>query len=318
MLRINMPVHVAVAVIENKEGKILVSRRHKNAHQGGLWEFPGGKLEDGETIGQALGREISEELGIKIENARPLISVKHTYIDREVILNVCRVIRYRGNPQGCEGQAIAWIEKEKLQELMMPAADLPVVHAIQLPEVYAITPASTALMSDFLLSVNNVIKKDVSMIQLRVKNLAVEKVALLAQQVNRLCKLYHAQLLVNADIEFAIKYGIGVHLSSSRLSDAFSAGYRHDPQEFVLGVSCHTIEELNRAQDIRANFAVLSPVMATSSHPQCNPLGWERFAQMVSEVQLPVYALGGLSTEDLDSAFIHGAQGVAGISAFWK
>ena len=99
-------VHVAVAVIQDALGRVLLSRRPEQVHQGGLWEFPGGKLEQGESLSHALRREILEELGLQVMDHQPLIAITHHYPDRSVLLDVHRVTEYLGEPHGLEDQPL--------------------------------------------------------------------------------------------------------------------------------------------------------------------------------------------------------------------
>ena len=107
-------VHVAAAALVDDDGRVLLARRADEAHQGGLWEFPGGKLERDESIDDGLRRELHEELGIDIVSHRPLIRVRHDYDDRSVLLDVHRVDAGRGEPHGREGQPLAWVAVDEL------------------------------------------------------------------------------------------------------------------------------------------------------------------------------------------------------------
>ena len=118
--------HVAVGVIKNAANEVLISKRDQNVHQGGLWEFPGGKIEAGESVRNALGRELNEELGIVVSSASPLIKVRHTYPDLTVLLDVWRVDSFKGQPQSLEGQAIAWVPDDQLTKYSFPAANIPI------------------------------------------------------------------------------------------------------------------------------------------------------------------------------------------------
>ena len=91
-------VHVAVGVLFNACGEVLITRRPDHLHQGGLWEFPGGKVEPGEQVRTALERELKEELGVEVLDARPLIRIHHVYDDRQVLLDVWRIKDYAGQP----------------------------------------------------------------------------------------------------------------------------------------------------------------------------------------------------------------------------
>jgi 8-oxo-dGTP diphosphatase len=142
--------HVAAGVLENARGEILVARRFDHAHQGGLWEFPGGKLEAGEEVRAGLARELAEELGIIVDAARPLIRVRHDYPDRHVLLDVWRIAAWHGRIHGREGQELKWLTAEALPGLPMPAADVPIVRAVRLPDRYLITPSPGADTDGFL------------------------------------------------------------------------------------------------------------------------------------------------------------------------
>ena len=126
----SQPIHVAVAVIRNARNDILISRRHADSHQGGLWEFPGGKLKRGESLQQALERELREELGIEIGAIRPLLEIEHDYGDRRVLLDVWLVQEFSGEARGLEGQPLNWVAPAELANYAFPAANRPILEAI--------------------------------------------------------------------------------------------------------------------------------------------------------------------------------------------
>ncbi|MCB1631662.1 MAG: 8-oxo-dGTP diphosphatase MutT [Pseudomonadales bacterium] len=121
---------VAVGVIGNAAGEVLVALRHAHLHQGGLWEFPGGKIADGESVEAALARELHEELGIRVESAQPLLTVRHAYPDRSVELHVWRVTAFAGDVRGREGQPLRWVAVHHLDPFDFPAADRPIIEAL--------------------------------------------------------------------------------------------------------------------------------------------------------------------------------------------
>ena len=123
-------VTVAVGILIDDAGRVLVTRRARGAHQGGLWEFPGGKLEEGETLLEALTRELSEELGVRVETAEPLMVLEHDYGDKQVRLDVHRVTRWSGEPRGLEGQPLAWQRPEQLRDCAFPAANRPILERL--------------------------------------------------------------------------------------------------------------------------------------------------------------------------------------------
>lgn len=309
-------VHVVAAVVVNQMGETLLALRPKDKHQGGLWEFPGGKVEPGETALVALNRELHEELGIAVTQARPLIRVQHSYPDKSVLLDVWRVEGFDGVAHGREGQEVEWVAPAQLPLRRFPAANRPIVTAAQLPECYLITPEPGG---HFLQRLEAALQSGIRLVQLRAKGLEGVAYRLLAVEAVALCRRYGARLLLNAEPQLAIEVGAdGVHLSSSRLLalQARPPGYEVAAGRW-LAASCHNGAELHHAAAIGADFVVLSPVKRTLSHPGVAPLGWRQMQTLIDTLPMPVYALGGMGRGDLESAFVHGAQGIAAIGALW-
>ncbi|MFN2308148.1 MAG: Nudix family hydrolase [Gammaproteobacteria bacterium] len=310
--------HVVAAVIVNAHGEVLVSRRHANAHQGGLWEFPGGKVEAHETALQALRRELHEELGIELRAARPLIRIPHQYPDQAVLLEVWRVSAFRGEAHGREGQPVQWLAPTRLREFAFPAANRPVVVAARLPDRYLITPEPGA---DFSARLERAFAAGIRLVQLRARTLPEADYLQLARSVCAQARRHGAEVLLNADpaqaaliVQIAEVGAAGVHLSAARLR---TLERRPLPADLWLAASCHTADELAQAARIGCDFAVLGPVQATASHPGAPPLGWEALRTLTEHAALPVYALGGLHPADLEAAWQAGAQGIAAIRALW-
>lgn len=308
------PIRVAVGVIY-RVSQVLLSQRHADAHQGGLWEFPGGKCEPGETTSQALRRELQEELGIHIQQHRPLIRITHHYPDRSVVLDVHGVSAWQGQVQSLENQPLEWVDIGNLANYPMPVADKPIVNAIKLPQRYAITPAQIGDPATFLHDLQDTLENGIKLIQFRAFGLADAAYQQLLQQTQAHCAAANAQLMLNGQSELARQMQIdGLHLNSRELNKCTQR-----PDGFTwIAASCHTMQDLQHAQAIGADFAVLSPVMPTQSHPDAEPLGWERFAQMVESSTIPVYALGGMHNDMLQQAWGSGAQGIAGIRGLWS
>lgn len=309
-------IHVAAGVISDAQGRVLIAKRPEHAHQGGLWEFPGGKLEPGEPSAQGLARELAEELGIQVSASRPLIRLRHDYGDRHILLEMRRVLAYQGRPHGREGQAIRWLAPEAMEASAFPAADRPVISALRLPERYLITgtepraPEAVAAHLERVLAATGV-----KIVQLRAPWLTADQYATLAEHCAPLCRAAGAKLLLNCSLALASELpSDGVHLSAHRLR-ALPA--RPARLQRLLGASCHDAAELANAAELGLDYALLSPVCPTATHPLAKPLGWQRFAELVEAATLPVYALGGVGEADLERAFAHGAQGIAGIRNFW-
>lgn len=303
--------HVAVGVVRNPQGDILISQRHADAHQGGLWEFPGGKVEANESVLTALRREFQEEVGIEIGQARPLIKIRHRYPDRDVLLDVWQTTDFTGTAQGLEGQAVQWIAPERLGDFEFPAANLPIIRAACLPERYAILEGRTR--RELLDNLDKIIAQGIGLLQFRAKTLMPEQdLADLYRTVSEICHSHAANLLVNADLQLAIAANHGIHLSARQLM-----AMQHRPRAHGwVGASCHNLAELRQAERIGIDFAVLAPVLPTATHPDAPTLGWQRFAEWVEQINLPVYALGGLNQSALPTAFAAGGQGIAGIRLF--
>lgn len=308
-------VQVAAAVIRRADGHILLAKRADQQHQGGLWEFPGGKLEAGESALVALRRELQEELGIAVTAARPLIKVQHDYPDKQVLLDVWEVSGFTGEPHGAEGQPLAWVSPRQLPDYDFPAANQPIVRAARLPAQYLITPAELD-GKPLLLGIQAAIAAGARLIQLRAPNMYSPEYRDLAVDVVGLCA-GKAQLMLKGPLEWLGDFpAAGWHLTAEQLRKYADKG-RPFPAQRWLAASCHNAEELALARQMGVDFVTLSPVQPTQSHPEAQPLGWEAAAQLIEGFNLPVYLLGGVSPGDSERAWQLGAQGVAGIRAFW-
>ena len=262
-----------------------------------------------------LSRELREELGVCPMEHRPLIRVAHQYSDRGVLLDVHAVTRWQGSPVGREGQPLAWAEPETLRDYPMPEADRPVVSALQLPSQYLITPPAVKDRSAFMGTLESRLRTGVRLLQLRVFGLSQMELLDLGRSVCDLAHAYQARVLLNGSAQTAVRIGAdGVHLSSRALSEHQARPVAPDQ---LLAASCHSPEDLAMAAGLGVDFAVLSPVLPTPSHPDAEPLGWSRFAAWVDAAVVPTYALGGMQDRLTETAWAHGAQGIAGIRGLW-
>lgn len=309
-------VHVAVATIVNERGEVLLSKRAEHLHQGGLWEFPGGKIEPGESVRAALDRELHEELGITADRARPLIRIHHSYPDKDVLLDVWRVTSIHGTPHGRENQPVRWVALDALEQYAFPAANRPIVAAVRLPRVYLVTAEPERGVDDFLQRLDAVLRGGIRLVQLRAKSLHPEQFRDLAQRVLQLCREYGAQLLLNSGPDLVAEIGAdGVHLASARL---MALRERPLPQTKWVAASCHSLAELEQARRVGVDFAVIAPVLPTASHPAAAPLGWAVAREFAEVAPFPVYALGGMNVSHVTTAIDGGMQGVAVIGAIWN
>ena len=303
-------IHVVAGVIRDVRGRVLLARRTEGRDLAGLWEFPGGKCEPGETPEQALARELHEELGIESRIGAPLIRVPQQYPDKTLVLDVREVEAWHGPARGREGQALAWVPVEKLALYDMPPADRPVVAALLDPPFYAVTPPLHDEAA-WLAALDAALAAGLRRVQLRAPGADAATWRHVAAQAVARCRAADAQVLVNGDVDLARELGAGVHLRAAQLAAL------NERPEGIVAASCHTADDLRHAERLGCDFAVLGHVADTPSHPDRTPLGWDGFARLRENASLPIYAIGGLAREDLIRAREHGAQGIAAIRGFF-
>lgn len=310
-------IHVMAAVIERGDA-VFIARRPDHLHQGGKWEFPGGKLESGETPLQGLTRELHEEIGIEVQSAQPLIRIGHDYPDKSVLLDVWRVTAFSGEPHGREGQQVQWVPRTALHTFEFPAANVPIVAAVQLPSLYVISPEMVSL-DLFLRELRQTVEQGCRLLQIRTHGIARNDWQALLAALRELKRQYPVQFLRNSAV--ALPHGDefdGVHLTSRDLRQWVEQPVPRPMAVRWLAASCHSLEEIRLAEQAGVDFVTLSPVKPTLSHPDAQPLGMARFAEWVEQARVPVYGLGGLGASDLTQLTAVGAQGVAGIRGLWR
>jgi len=305
------PVDVAVAVLIRPDGRALLARRPASKVYAGYWEFPGGKVEPGEQVEKALSREIHEELGVEIGRAHPWITRVFVYPHATVRLHFHRVTAWRGEPRALEHEAIAWQRPDAAEVAPMLPANGPVLRALTLPEEYAITGSGLG-EKDFFIRLEARLRNGLKLIQVREKRLERTALRAFAERVLRVAHAHGAKVLVNSDAELSRRIGAdGVHLTAAQLDGA-------RPDVPWCGASCHSAEELRKAESLGVDFAVLGPVRATPSHPDAAPLGWDRFRNIAAGASIPVYALGGVLPSDMEEAKSRGAHGLAMVRGAWE
>lgn len=308
-------VHVVAAVIRNAQQKILLALRPSDKHMGGLWEFPGGKCEADESPLQALARELQEELGIVIDNPQPLIQVRHNYPGLQVLLDVYEVFSFTGEAYGAEGQDVRWVACSALADYQFPAANRTIVSAAQLPQRYFITP-ETLSAEQLYAGVEQALATGCELLQLRAPQLSTNEYKALAKRLQRLCA-GRAQLMLKGDLAWQVDFpDAGWHLTAQQLY-ALSGQKRPLASTRLLAASCHNPQELALATALQVDFATLSPVLPTQTHPNAQALGWTAAQALLREFNAPVFLLGGLTEQDIEQARAVGAQGVAAIRGFW-
>lgn len=308
--------NVIVGVMEDSDANVLLARRPSHLHQGGKWEFPGGKIEPGELPVDALYRELDEELGIAIDRATPLIQVPFRYETHSVLLDVWRVQDFSGEAVGREGQEIRWVPKHDLASMEFPPANYAIVAVLNLPAIYAISAVRQYGEEHFFRVLETALGNGLKLLQLREHQLGKDAYLELAGKVVDRCHHYGAKVLLNCEPQWIVgTVADGIHLTQERLMSV-----RHRPlgDEYLVAASCHDESSLQRAAMVGADFAMLSPVQETASHPGAKPIGWRRFQQLCATTGLPVYALGGMTLSGVAQARQYGAQGVALVTGIWE
>jgi 8-oxo-dGTP diphosphatase len=306
-------IEVSAAVLQKPDDSFLLAQRPSDKIWAGYWEFPGGKIELGETPYHALVRELREELGIEVETAYPWLTRVFTYPHATVKLNFFRVTEWRGELHPHEGQQFSWQHATEVSVDPILPANAPILRALELPFLYAISNATELGVKEFLLRLERALGNGLRLVQLREKNLAHDELRELARRVTALAHAHGAKVLLNGDAELAQEVGAdGVQLTATQL-----AGLRERPAVDWCAASCHDAAELRRAEALGCDFALLSPVLPTLSHPGAPPLGWENFAAIAAGSSIPVYALGGLTHGDMQTAWRHGAHGISLLRQAW-
>ena len=389
-------VDVAAAVLLREDGSFLLAQRPTGKVYEGYWEFPGGKIEAGETPLHALCRELHEELGITVITAYPWLTRVFAYHHATVRLHFFRVFAWQGEPHPHEGQVFSWQRplslalpmnlkffvgwansfirvpdqkfygvcprgtryekprghtqrvREPLRGKSVPtlrapvhgaqfgrkigdcglsrkcergqvtvspllSANAPILRALELPGLYAISNAAELGCEEFMRRLKRALQNGLRLLQVREKSLSGEVLAQFTEQAVQLAHRYGARVLVNGDAELAERVGAdGVHFTGTQLHNCQSR-----PAFAWCSASCHNATELQRAGELGFDFALLSPVLPTQSHPGAAHLGWGKFAEMVAGTTIPVYALGGLTAADLSIAQQHGAHGIALLRQAW-
>ena len=256
-------VRVAAAVIVRSDGMVLLAQRPPGKAYAGYWEFPGGKLEPGETPRAALDRELHEELGLVVRHAAPWLVQRFVYPHAHVELHFQRVFAWEGEPVGHDGQAFAWQTPGHFDVAPLLPANTSVLRALTLPSEYGITMAGDLGEAGFLARAERALERGLALIQLREKDWPEPRQRAFAQALLARTRATGAQVLLNGDAQRARDYGCaGVHWSAAALAAATER-----PDDILCAASCHNAEEIAKASALGLDFVVLGPVRPTPTHP---------------------------------------------------
>lgn len=305
--------NAAVAVLVRPDGQVLLGQRPEGKPWAGWWEFPGGKIEDGETPLQGLQRELHEELGTEALDVSRWLTRSFDYPEKTVRLHFFMVRSWSEEPHGKEGQRLVWQNPMQLTVEPLLPANAPIFKALTLPTTYAVTNLSETSQDIFFGQLQRALDKGLRMIQVREKHLAMADLQAFARRVIDMSRPYGALVLINSHAEMAENIGAaGVHLTAQQLMQA-----ERRPELEWVGASCHNNSELDKAYKLGLDFVTLSPVLPTYSHPEAGNMGWQQFEIAIHDYALPVFALGGMQVDDLFKAWQHGAHGVAMQREIW-
>ena len=307
-------VDVAAAVIERQDGRFLLAQRPAGKVYAGFWEFPGGKVEPGESSAEALQRELQEELGLHVQRSYPWITRRYSYPHATVRLQFHRVVQWGGEPRPREGQQLSWQHAHAVSVSPVLPANAPILKALKLPLVCAITRAWQIGEAQALAALDLALARGTRLVQIREHALDARQKIRFATEVTRRVHKANGIALLNGGIELAMEINAdGVHLTAEALG---SATRRPDCE--WCGASCHDADQLEQARRLGVDFALLGPVAPTPTHPDAVVLGWEKFSALTRDFALPVFALGGLSATDLHTARMAGAHGIAMLRGAWE
>lgn len=307
-------VRVAIGIIENNSSQVLVSQRKQNVHLPNCWEFPGGKAEVGESFKAALRREFAEELGIQVTVVEKLLAFEYQYAEQLILFQVFKIKKFLGEIKPAENQALQWKSIHELTSLKFPPANYAIINAMTLPPLFMIADYAESQENIFQ-AIQAQIRAGIRLIQLRAHDLNKNKYIALAKEIYEYCSAHDAKLIVNCELSWCDELQCdGVHLTANRLRQLGMDN--NDVQGKYFSASCHNLEEIMLANKIGVHCIFLGAVHETASHPNQQALGWNTFSQLSRHANSPVYALGGMSKEDVATAYAFGAQGIAAIRAF--
>lgn len=294
-----------VLIVERPPGKIAALK----------WEFPGGKIEPGESPREALDRELHEEIGIVVRQARPLLLFTHEYLERKVTLHTWLVTAWDGEVHGRESQRFVWQAPDAPHALDVLPTVGPILRALRLPEDYVFTPAGAS--ADALVRGLSAFPRQ-TLLRLRQPQLDRARYETLARRLIERARAWGLRVVLDRGEPMARFLGAaGVHFPQAALMQLEPEDL--PPARNVLRLaSCHDLASLQQAERLGLDAVVIGNVKASATHPGRAGLGWEGFAALASQGALPAYAIGGLGPADKPEAFAHYAQGVAGISAYWS
>jgi len=302
-------VDVAVGVLRAPDGRVLLAQRKAGKDAAGFWELPGGQVESGETPVQAAARELLEEVGVHALDLAPWRVYEHDFPSKRVRLHWFKVRRWSGEPKGREGQLVAWVDPaDPTVGPLLPSNELAFA-TLALPDLVGVARVNHApgAPEELLARIPSLAAGGLRLLIVRALELAPGQRVQLTRRLRQLRSGTGLRLLLSGTALEARQAGAcGLHSSAAAL-----AGLIERPPTRLWAVSAHNARDLERASALGADFALVSPVLPTASHPGDQAWGWDGLQALIAASPLPVYAQGGLGPGDIGAARAAGALGVA-------
>ncbi|QZA79463.1 Nudix family hydrolase [Deefgea tanakiae] len=306
---------MAAGILINASGQFLLGSRPTGKPYACYWEFPGGKLEQGESAAEALSRELKEEMGIQVTQATPWITQRFNYPHADVELQFFKVTAWDGLLHGHEGQALAWQNIGQLNVSPILPANGPILRSLALPSQINISNVAELGLQTFLTQLEAKWAKEAAWVLIREPQLSSSDYVKVVKSVQQIARPHGGKIIIHHDIELARSLNIDcIHLTSAQLT---AMGERPQGMDWV-SASTHNLADLQQVDRLGLDFAFLGHVNSSQSHPNQAPLGWNEFEALCQHGwRFPILAIGGQSPETLSTAQRHGGHGIAVLRAAW-
>jgi 8-oxo-dGTP diphosphatase len=298
-------VDVAVSVVRAADGSVLLAERTPRQIAAGFWEFPGGKIDPGETALRAAARELAEEVGIEARRLRPRIVYGHTFRTKRVRLHFFDVLEWSGTPSGREGQRLAWVDPGDPGVAPILPSNERLLAALGLPPL-CFASGEDADPGAFVQALPRALTAGVRLILARAPRLAPDQRVAFARRVGTLARPFGAQVLLGAKPLDAQRAGVAGLVSCACETARLSAR----PGVGLWAATCATPADLAHALALGADLVLASPVLGDADADGNAAIGWEGLRRLAEACPVPLYAAGGTNVESLPLARAAGAAGV--------
>lgn len=306
---------VAAGILINSAGQFLLGSRPIGKPYAGYWEFPGGKLEQGESAQEALIRELNEEMGIQVKQASPWLTLRFNYPHADVELRFFKVTAWDGTLHGHEGQELAWQSIGQINVSPILPANGPILRSLALPTQINISNVAELGIALFLARLETEWANEAAWVLIREPQLSSIEYANLVKSVQQIARPHGGKIIIHRDIELARQLEIDcVHLASAQLS---AMTERPQGMDWV-SASTHNLADLQHVDRLGLDFAFLGHVNESQTHPNEAPLGWNGLETLCQYGwRFPILAIGGQNSATLATAQHYGAHGIAVLRAAW-